>query len=140
MLEWVHGGDVDIMEIGKKIAQLRKEKGLSQKALAEKAGLGIASIQRIEYGSFRPKSATIRKIASALGVASSDIDDELNDLFQRWDEQYLPQIKAVEELCKHFPDMQEEDYNAFRAFLSLNADGKQKASEYIELLMLKYKK
>ena len=128
------------MTIGERIKAIRTQKGISQKQLAELTGLSVNAIQSYEYGKYAPKSATIRKIANALGVASSDIDDELKNLFQRWDEQYLPGIKAVEELCKHFPDMQEEDYNAFRTFLSLNADGKQKASEYIDLLMLKYKK
>lgn len=56
------------MTIGEKIKAIRTKKGISQAKLAEDSGIGVASIQRIEYGLFQPKKETVHKIAKALGV------------------------------------------------------------------------
>lgn len=42
-------------------------RNLSQKELADRAGLGQASLSRIETGKVSPDIATLQKIASALG-------------------------------------------------------------------------
>jgi transcriptional regulator with XRE-family HTH domain len=57
------------MTIADRIKQLRKEHGLTQEDLAAKAGLGIATIQRVERGE-RPSAATIASIASAFGLSA----------------------------------------------------------------------
>ena len=58
------------MTVGEKIQVVRKEKGLSQKDLAEKTGLSIATIQGYEHGKYNPKVENVRKIALALRVPS----------------------------------------------------------------------
>ena len=132
------------MEIGKKIAQLRKEKGLSQKALADKSGLGISTIQKIEYGSFHPKQATIKKLANALDVASFDIDNnEIDDVaIEMLMKQYLnsPYKEALDFRQQLLQHLNLSDTLIVKAYLSLTDEGKQKVSEYIDLLMPKYKK
>jgi transcriptional regulator with XRE-family HTH domain len=50
------------------IATLRKERGLSQAALAEKLGVTQASIANYESGRREPSITMLRKIAAALGV------------------------------------------------------------------------
>ena len=50
------------MTVGEKIRAVRKEKGLSQKDLAEKTGLSIATIQGYEQGKYKPKIENIQKI------------------------------------------------------------------------------
>jgi transcriptional regulator with XRE-family HTH domain len=52
-----------------RIRQLRKERGLTQDDLAAKAGLGIATIQRVERGE-RPSAGTIASIASAFNLSA----------------------------------------------------------------------
>ena len=49
------------------IVSARQEKGLTQKQLAELAGIEQASLSRIETGKVSPDLATIKKIATAMG-------------------------------------------------------------------------
>lgn len=61
------------MEIGKKLKELRKINGISQKELANRANLSIATIQGYEQNKYKPKIATIEKLANALRVSPSEI-------------------------------------------------------------------
>jgi DNA-binding XRE family transcriptional regulator len=54
-------------QIAEMIIRARYEKSLTQKELADRAGLGQASLSRIETGKVSPDIATLQKIASALG-------------------------------------------------------------------------
>jgi len=54
--------------IGKRIAELRSEKGLSQAKLAELSGVGYSHIARIEKGYYSVGIDVLAKIAGALGV------------------------------------------------------------------------
>lgn len=53
-------------ELGKKISELRKAKGLTQEELVEKCNIGVRTIQRIEAGKVTPRSYTIKAILVAL--------------------------------------------------------------------------
>jgi transcriptional regulator with XRE-family HTH domain len=55
------------MTIADRIQQLRKEHGLTQEDLAAKAGVGIATIQRLERGQ-SPTAKTIASIAAAFNL------------------------------------------------------------------------
>src|SRR5487761_106399 len=57
-----------------RIKTLRKEKGLTQEALAQRAGLPQSHVSKLENGRHSPSSVTLEKIAKALGVASSELD------------------------------------------------------------------
>lgn len=54
--------------VGANIKRLRKERGLSQEALAGEAGLAMRHIGRIERGEGNPTVSMLAKIAAALGV------------------------------------------------------------------------
>lgn len=54
--------------IGKRIAELRKERELSQVDLALRAGLDKGHIARIELGRYSVGIDTLQKIADALDV------------------------------------------------------------------------
>ncbi|MCS5489833.1 helix-turn-helix domain-containing protein [Algoriphagus limi] len=43
-------------ELGKKISELRKAKGMTQEELVEKCNLNVRTIQRIEAGEVTPRS------------------------------------------------------------------------------------
>ena len=58
------------MSIGKIIAELRKERGISQKHLAEMIGISQAAIAKIELERNEATSATIRKIATFFDVSA----------------------------------------------------------------------
>lgn len=54
-----------------RLRQLREEAGLSQKALAEKAGLVTSAIGHLEQGLRKPTWETVLALARALGVSCS---------------------------------------------------------------------
>lgn len=58
------------MRYGKAIRICRAAKGLSQKELASKAGIGSSHISLIEAGKRSPSLATVEKICDALRVPS----------------------------------------------------------------------
>jgi transcriptional regulator with XRE-family HTH domain len=56
-----------------KIKQLRKAKGLTQEALADKADLSLGYIARLEIGRHDPSLSTLIKIAKALRVKVGEL-------------------------------------------------------------------
>ncbi len=63
-------------ELGQKIAELRKQKGLTQEELVDLCNISVRTIQRIETGEVTPRSYTVKTILSALGHDLQDIRDE----------------------------------------------------------------
>ena len=54
-------------ELGKRILELRKEKGLTQEELVEQCNINVRTIQRIEAGEVNPRSYTVKLILEVLG-------------------------------------------------------------------------
>jgi HTH-type transcriptional regulator, competence development regulator len=54
--------------MGKTLRRIRKEKGMSQTALAGKAGLSREYVNKIEAGRYDPPLSTINALAKALRV------------------------------------------------------------------------
>jgi transcriptional regulator with XRE-family HTH domain len=63
-------------ELGRKISELRKAKGLTQEELVERCNISVRTIQRIETGEVTPRSYTIKTILSALDYDLEKISDE----------------------------------------------------------------
>jgi transcriptional regulator with XRE-family HTH domain len=60
--------------IGKRIKELRKNKGWSQQKLAEKSGLSFNTITRIEQGiGDSPTLKTLLKLTEAFGVGLDEL-------------------------------------------------------------------
>lgn len=57
------------MEVGKKIKRFRTAFGLSQKELAQRAGMSEPAIRNYELGNRTPSDKQLEKIAGALGVS-----------------------------------------------------------------------
>ncbi len=55
--------------ISDRIRTLREARGLSQRALAEAAGISAAALSQIESGQTSPSVATLEKLADGLGIA-----------------------------------------------------------------------
>lgn len=60
------------MTIGEMLKKARLDAGLTQKQLAEKCEMADSAIRKYESGRIVPKIKTITKIASALGMSTSD--------------------------------------------------------------------
>lgn len=54
-------------EMREQIRKIREEQGLSHEATAQKAGVDILTIAKIEYGLCNPRIDTLEYIAGALG-------------------------------------------------------------------------
>jgi len=61
-----------------KLKELRIDEGLSQRALAQRAGLSQTSIWKIERGG-GANPATLKKLADVLGVRPTDLVKEASD-------------------------------------------------------------
>jgi len=56
-----------------KIKTLRQRHGLSQEELAERSGLSLRTIQRIENGETEPRGDSLKRVSAALDVTPNDI-------------------------------------------------------------------
>ncbi len=60
--------------IGRNIKHFRKQKGLTQKQLAEEAGITLFTLTKIEGGTtLDPRIETLRRITEVLGVKVDDL-------------------------------------------------------------------
>lgn len=60
--------------VQKVIRQMREARGLSQKALADLAGVTRQTISNIERGAFPPKRESLEAISAAFGVPVWEIE------------------------------------------------------------------
>lgn len=67
------GGIIVQSEIGKRIAELRRERGMSQEELAELAMLHRVTVAKYETGQVEPGALAIGRIADALGVSADEL-------------------------------------------------------------------
>lgn len=55
-------------KVAKRLAQLRRDKGMTQEQLADRSGLDRVAIANIETGIRRPTVTTIYRLANSMGV------------------------------------------------------------------------
>lgn len=67
------------LEFSKSIAQLRREKKLSQRVVAQELGISQALLSHYEKGVRQPKLAFVRKIAGYYGVTADDLIGHTSD-------------------------------------------------------------
>lgn len=58
------------MEFAQRLNTLRKQRGLTQQALADSVGLHVVQVRRYEGGSSQPSLDAIRKLSIALSVSA----------------------------------------------------------------------
>ena len=95
-------------DLGKKIAELRKSKGLTQEELVEKCNLNVRTLQRIECGEVTPRSYTIKVIFAALDCSIYDSPKSISSKFSKaefmiskWLEQVYQYVLALFNLKTH---------------------------------------
>jgi transcriptional regulator with XRE-family HTH domain len=62
-----------VVHIGERLRQLREERALRQEDLAELAGVGKNTVNRLERDRTEPHMTTIRKLAEALEVDPAEL-------------------------------------------------------------------
>lgn len=121
--------------IGEKIRAVRKERGLTQKELGERAGIAEPTIRRYELGKLNPKLETVKKIAAALDAGLSDFYGETKK--DSFDFLLLTDLlKGTERLSKNpFIESSGKQVNELMMyFCCLNQEGRDKAVERIQEL------
>jgi transcriptional regulator with XRE-family HTH domain len=84
------------MEFPQRLATLRKDRGLTQQALADAVGVHVTQLRRYEAGASQPTLEVLRKLAVALSVSA---DLLLFDKDERGpDEELRLQFEAVSRL------------------------------------------
>lgn len=115
------------MSIGENIKKYRKEKGLTQKELADKLNIATNSLSRYEIGERRPPIDMIEKIAEILNVTPIQLmyDEEVeNTLNQSADDEAQRQEMYLKELRK----------DTINKYDSLDPFGQKAANKYINFL------
>jgi transcriptional regulator with XRE-family HTH domain len=64
---------LEVLYIGDRLRDLRKRALLTQQELADKSGVGVTTIIRIERNQVEPHGSTIRKLAEALEVEPHEL-------------------------------------------------------------------
>lgn len=89
-------------ELGKKISELRKTKGLTQDELVVMCNLSVRTLQRIESGEVTPRNYTLREISKAL-------DYDLHEIYQSDEKEIQEQLKSdiswLEQILKYVFDL-----------------------------------
>ena len=108
------------MNFGEKVRAARRELGLTQRELAEKAGVSLRSIASYESNQALPRTReATRRLAEALGVTSNYLLTEEETFLVDAEEQFGPRgrrgaEKLVREITGLFAggEMAEEDMDA----------------------------
>ena len=87
------------MEFPERLATLRKERGLTQQALADAVGLAVLQIRRYEGGTSQPTLDVIRRLAIALGVSADRLVFDAGEREPADSLRY--QFEAVSRLSEH---------------------------------------
>lgn len=127
------------MTVGENIRFLRKEKGITQRELAEKCECATGTIQQYELGKRQPRLEQLKRIAKILGVYVGEL---LADNFEEYKEQLINDFSdMVINASKNatittrtlYGDPEKSDrLNEY--FEMLNDEGQDKAVEQVELL------
>jgi transcriptional regulator with XRE-family HTH domain len=59
--------------LAKRLKQLRAERGLTQAALANRAGVTVSYVGRLEIGKHDPQLSSLRKLAKALKITVGEL-------------------------------------------------------------------
>ena len=133
------------MSIGERIKRVRKEKGLTQKQLADRIDSAVITVRQYENSKRQPSLTTINSIAAALDKSlielldeepasnDSENDDAANSRYSYKDP--AEQLAILNKMTGYVKDYAET--GVFIALFEdcLNIRGKRKVMEYMEDLI-----
>lgn len=64
---------IEVVKIGRNLKRLREDRLLTQAELAERAGVALSSLVRIENDQVDPRFSSIKKLARALNVEPKEL-------------------------------------------------------------------
>lgn len=130
------------IDIGKRIKELRKSHGLSQKELGKLIGVSGSMIGQYETGQRRPKIETIMRITSALGIEWTDIAPEFAQWEQidkyTWGREAGPEV--YRKLAENYQRHHGGQARANAAMDQMDEEGKCKVADYAEDILPRYRR
>ena len=72
-MQLIHLFGSNSMSLGRNLQKIRKELGLRQEELAERAGVSLTQISKIERNEADPRVSTIEKISKVLGCSTDKL-------------------------------------------------------------------
>ena len=117
-----------MMELGKKIKQLRFKAGLTQEQLAEKLGIGAQSVSKWENAAAMPDITTLPLLAEIFGVS-------IDDLFDLTTEQRFNRIENRMDAEEELPA---DVFREFESFLQAELNDTKNQKRATELIAYLY--
>jgi len=117
------------VDIGKRVRELRDEKGLYQEELAQKAGVARNTISRIERGVLKPTVSLLEKLAVGLEVDTADFLRDRAPLAKP----STPALRFLQESREFEEEAKEHPVSAVKKLRSL-AHSYVFAEKYLETL------
>src|SRR5689334_6270068 len=117
-------------ELGSRIRALRKARDLTQKELAERAGISEISIKTLETGKYSPRGDTLDKLARALDVSVSVLLGEDDILSGPWPASQLRQLDLHPDLLLRYerlwPGLSRDDRSWLLGHLRIMAEAERR--------------
>lgn len=117
-----------IMEVGEKVKQILKDKGLQQKAVAFEVGLDQSNYNEVENGRREPSLEVLHKLSIILGVS---IDELLNLEENKQPSIVTVEDKTISDKIRLMEQLEEEDKNVLYRMLDTILT-KQKFQNFFE--------
>lgn len=117
-----------IMEVGEKIKQIRKDKGLQQKEVALEVGLDQSNYNKVENGRREPSLQVLQKLSAILGVS---IDELLSPENNKQPAVVTVEDKTLSEKIRLMEQLEEDDKNVLYRMLDTMLT-KQKFQTFFE--------
>ena len=87
-------------QLGQKIKEIRKLRGMTQEQLAEIVGIGISNISYIETGKFAPSIENFEKVVKALDVEPYELYEFSSKTTSEMREEIIKKLNSDDELLK----------------------------------------
>lgn len=115
------------------IKELRQNKGISQKDLADKVGLTQQAIALLENGKRKLEFELFIEILNAIGTTPNELKNIINSIFPRIS---LDESKEVEQIISELEkdDTSMLDIEILQNFQKLNNPGKKEAAKRVQEL------
>ena len=73
----------EVVALGKVIARLREDRGISQADLAARVGISQPTLSRFERGAGKPDALTMKKLATELGISVDAVHGRIDEVLVR---------------------------------------------------------
>ncbi|MEM9292240.1 MAG: helix-turn-helix transcriptional regulator [Acidobacteriota bacterium] len=113
--DFIAGTTAQAQLVGRKIRKLRKERKLTQTALAQRIGIQQSDLSRMEKGEYRVSLDTLFRILA-------EFDISLTEFFQEAEEEFFSPKDML--FVRQFNALSNEDQSEVRAFMAFKSGKK----------------